>query len=151
MKKRILVYAFLPAVLGLGLVSVKAASAHGFFGGFGAVAPEDIAARHQTMFQEQASVLGISVDEVKSAWAEGKSMRDLAEEKGITQEQLQTKMRTLRETQMKTQLQALVDKGIITQAQADTRLTTMQQHMGNGNKGAGKGKGMGRGMMMHAF
>lgn len=149
MKKKILVYAFLPAVLGLGLVSVKAASAHGFMGGWGAVDPQEVATKHRTMFQEQADILGISIDDIKNAWAEGKSIHDLALEKGITEGELQAKMKALRESQMKSQLQALVDQGIITQAQADRRLTTMQQHMENGGKRMGKG--MGRGMMMHAL
>jgi hypothetical protein len=147
MKRNMLVYAFLPAVLGLGLVSVKAASAHGFMGGWGAVSPEEVATKHQTMFQEQANILGISVDDVKNAWAEGKTLLELAQEKGITQEQLQTKMQELRTAQMKTQLQALVDKGIITQAQADKRLATLQTKAAQGGRHMGRGmRGMGMGM-----
>jgi hypothetical protein len=144
MKRNMLVYAFLPAVLGLGLVSVKAASAHGFLGGWGAATPEEVATKHQTMFQEQATILGLSIDDVKNAWAEGKSLQQLATEKGITQEQLQTKMKELRTSQMKTQLQALVDKGIITQTQADKRLATLQAKVEQGGKRMGRGfRGMG--------
>lgn len=143
-----LVYAFLPAVLGLGLVSVKAASAHGFLGGWGAATPDEIAAKHQTMFQEQADLLGISIDDVKNAWAQGKSLLQLAQEKGITQAQLQTKLQDLRTTQMKAQLQALVDKGIITQTQADTRLATLQAKVSQGTGRMGRGfRGMSMGMM----
>lgn len=139
-----LVYAFLPAVLGLGIVSVKAVSAHGFMGGWGAVSPDELATKHQTMFQEQADILGISVDDVKNAWADGKTLMELAQEKGITQEQLQTKMQELRNSQMKSQLQTLVDKGIITQAQADKRLATMQNKLSQGGHRMGRGfRGMG--------
>lgn len=134
MKKKMLTYAIIP-VLGLSaIVGVSAASAHGLLGGFGNATPDEIAARHQTMFQSEASLLGISVDEVKAAWAEGKSIKELAEAHGISQEQLQQKMKDARLQQMKTQLQGLVEKSVITQAQADMRLTAMQNRAEAGGK-----------------
>lgn len=148
-KKKLFVYGFLPAVLGFGLIGLNAASAHmgGFGFGFGAQpSADEIASRHQTMFDQQANILGLSVDEVKAAWASGKSMQTLMQEKGITQEQVQTRVKAAREQQLKTQLDALVSKGVITQAQADQRLQFMQ--LNAGNIGNGMGRGRHGGMMM---
>jgi len=141
MKKKFLVYAILP-VLGLAfLVGPASASAMGFgwFGGFGKADPDAIASRMQTMFQNEATLLGISVDEVKNCWAQGKNIGQCAQDHGITQEQLQQKMKDARAQQLKAQMQALVDKGIITQAQADQRLQWMQNKTQNA-----KGHGFGR-------
>lgn len=141
MKKKLLSYAVLP-VLGLAfLVGPGSASAmgHGWFGG-GSVNTDTVATRMQTMFQNEANLLGINVDEVKNGWAQGKSIVQIAEEYGITKEQLQQKMQDARTQQLKAQMQALVDKGIITQAQADQRSRWMQTKTQNA-----KGKGF-RGM-----
>ncbi len=139
MKKKYLIYTILPvmafAVLGAGI-----ASAHGWwFGGLGNISPDEIANRQQTMFQNEAQILGISVDEIKNAWAEGKSLKQLAEERGISQEQLQAKMKEVRLQQIKSQLQTLVEKGVITQGQADKRLQFMQNQPANGKHGRGRG------------
>ena len=69
---------------------------------------------------------GISIDEVKAAWAAGKDLVELAEEHGISKEQLKTKMEEARKAHMKSQLQALVEKGVITQDQADARLESLE-------------------------
>lgn len=122
-------------ILGLAFLGVNVASACGYGGWFGSFVnadPEKIASIQQTMFEKQAQMLGISVDEVKNAWAEGKTISQLAKEKGITAEQLQEKMQNARKEQMKSYLQTLVDKGIITQVQADKRLQfTNTQIKGN--------------------
>jgi hypothetical protein len=102
----------------------------------------------QDMFAEQAKILGVSVDEVKTAWAEGKNMWELAKAKGISEDTIKAKMQSLREERMKEELSALVSKGIITQAQADSRLKsiqTMKENM-NGKRLGGRG-GKGQGMM----
>jgi len=78
------------------------------------------------MFQNMADTLGISVDEVKAGWAQGKNIAQIAQDQGISQEQLQQKMKEARQQQLKTQMQSLVDKGIITQSQADQRLKWME-------------------------
>jgi hypothetical protein len=110
-------------ILALGAVS---ASAMGFGGaGMGTVSADELATRHATMFQQQANLIGATVDEVKQAWADGKDFKTLAKEKGITEEQLQAKMKSAREEQMKAHLATLVSKGVITQAQADKRLATI--------------------------
>lgn len=144
MKKKYLIYTILPvmafAVLGAGI-----ASACGWFGGIGNLSSDEIATRQQTMFQNEAQILGISVDEVKAAWAEGKTVQQIMQEKGITQEQVQARMRDLQTQQMKTYLQALVDKGVITQTQSDKRFQVMQNQLQNGKMGKGLRMGMGFG------
>ena len=125
MNKKLLAYALVP-VFGLTLGAAGVASAHGFGGMMRRAAPEEFAARQQTMFSEQAALIGVSTDEVKNGWAEGKTLFDLAKEKGIKNEQLQQKMKDARLAEQQTQLKTLVDKGIITQAQADKRLQIMR-------------------------
>jgi hypothetical protein len=141
-------------VLSLAAFGIVSASAMGFGGGFssGTLSADEIATRHTTMFSQQAGMIGASVDEVKNAWASGKSFTTLAQEKGVTQEQLRTKMQAIGTEQMKAQLATLVSKGVITQAQADQRLATVQSHQNNtSGKTAGKRGGMhggfGGGMM----
>lgn len=137
MKHKTLAYSILP-VLSLGLLTTNVASAHGFFGGFANLPPEEMASRQQSAFQNEATILGISVDEVKAAWAEGKTIKQIMEEKGIDQKQVQDRMKAAHIAQMKIQLQALVDKGIISQAQADKRLEVMQNRQQNGKERMGK-------------
>jgi hypothetical protein len=66
MKKKLLGYAVIP-VAGLSLLSASMASAAGLgFGGAAMVSADQISMRQQTMFQTEAQMLGISIDEVKS-------------------------------------------------------------------------------------
>lgn len=136
MKKKILLSSLV--ILGvLGLLGAGVVLAHGGFGfgWMGIFNPEKFIERQQTMFQNQADLLGISVDKIKNYWAEGKNLKEIAEAEGITDEQLQEKMKQMREENMKTQLQTLVDRGIITQEQADKRLNFMKEQMTNGKFG----------------
>jgi hypothetical protein len=114
------------SVLSLVAFGAVSASAMGFGGmGMGTMSADEIATRQTSMFQQQANLIGASLEEVKQAWAEGKDFKTLASEKGITEAQLKAKMKAARDEQMKTHLAALVSKGVITQAQADKRLATM--------------------------
>jgi hypothetical protein len=127
LKHKILAYSMVPALLGAGFIGINSVSANGFFGPLSSnLTPDQIATRQQTMFQSEAQILGLSLDEVKDAWASGKSFALLAKDKGITPAELQQKMKDARLAQIKTQLKALVDNGVITQSQADKRLATMQ-------------------------
>lgn len=142
--------ASLLGILGLTAVSIASVSAMGFGGMMGNsnLTPEEIATRQATVFQEQASLIGGTVDEVKAAWAAGKDLKTLAQEKGITSDQLKAKMDTQRLTQMKTYMQALVTKGVITQAQADSRVAFMEkQSSTRKGKGGMRGGHHGDGMM----
>lgn len=134
--------------LSLGALGVLSASAMGMGGMLGkGMSAEEITTRQTAMFTEQASLIGATVDEVKNAWAEGKSLKDLAKEKGITDDQLKAKMKAQRDAQMKNFLSTLVSKGVITQAQADKRLVVIQaKEKTSTNDKSGKHGGM-RGMM----
>lgn len=136
---------FLVSLGVLSLAGVGVASANGWFGGFGDLSPEDLTAKFETMFQKKAEILGITVDEFKAGWSEGKTLRDIAEEQGITPEQLQEQMGQEREERMRERLDTLVENGVITQEQADQKLNFMQERFesmrsGDGPCGCG-GKG----------
>jgi hypothetical protein len=137
MKQKILVY-FVPAVLGFSLLGANVVSAHGLWGGMTNLSSDEIANREQAMFQNEANLLGISVDEIKNGWAQGKTLQQIATDHNITPDQLKQKMKDAQLNQIKTQLQALVNKGIVTQAQADQRLSVMQGLLQNGKGHMGR-------------
>jgi len=124
MKHRYLAAAASASVIAFTLLAAGIASAHGWGGAFD---PQESADRHAAMFEEQATLLGVSADVVKDAWSQGKSLQDLATEKGVSQEELRSRRDARRRERMKAELQALVDKGVVTQAQADARLETMSK------------------------
>ncbi len=136
MKGKVLLYSLFPA-LGLLFVTASTASALSL-GAFGTLSPTDLASRFTTMLQKEASTLGISVDALKTGWSEGKTLPQIAADNGISADQLKVKLGAARQTQVKAQLQALVDQGVITQAQMDARLAALAAK-------PAKGKGMGRG------
>lgn len=151
MKKHTLSGYVLAPMLGLGLLGgAGVALAHGFEGlGLGSKAtPEEIATRQQELFQKEASLLGVSLDEVKAAWASGKSLETLATEKGISKETLRAKMEAERKASVTAELQMLVSKGVITQAQADARLKFLES-LPKGRRGGGMG--MHKGMYKRGF
>jgi hypothetical protein len=139
MKRKFLMYALTAPILGLSVIgATQSASAHGLVGMGQNLSPDEIATRQQNMFQEQAQIFGLTVDEVKNAWAEGKSLKDVAKEKGISQADIAKRMQDAEEARLKTQLQTLVDKGVITQAQADKRLENLKNMTAKGKKGITK-------------
>ncbi len=152
MNKKLLAVTALP-VLGISLLGMGAASAHGLgFGGMGmtgqTLSADEIATRQNTMFQNQATMLGVSVDDVKTAWASGKSLQDLMKEKGINEADVQKRMQDARTAELTTQLKALVDKGVITQAQADQRLSFIKTQDTNNPKSKKNGRMFRRGFGM---
>jgi hypothetical protein len=150
-KKKILLATILPllavVVIGATMVSAQGGSGMGHGpGGYGFIeaTPEEVVTRHTAMFEQQANILGISVDAVKQAWAEGQSFSDLASANGISEDDLQNKMKELAKTKIKEHLQTLVSQGVITQAQADQRLQ-IESSMIDSGMGKGFGKGGHRG------
>ncbi len=149
MNKKLLALLAVPA-LGLSILGINAASAQGLGIGGGpgilsaSLNPDDFATRQNTMFQSQATLLGVSVDEVKNAWASGKSFQQLAQDKGISQTDLEKKLSDARTAQITTELKTLVDKGVITQAQADQRLTFLKNQTTTNPKSKKMGRGMRR-------
>lgn len=137
----------------MAVAGVATASAMGF-GGFGGgmmstLTTDEIATRQTTMFQKQAELIGATTDEIKNAWADGTDFLTFAKSKGVTEEALKVKLQAVRVAELKTQLDMLVSKGVITQAQADKRLATMQTKMTN-KKSFGMGRGH-HGMMGGLF
>lgn len=137
-------------ILAAGLTAATAFAASGsgavFFKGVGMhigmnASPEEMATAQTGIFTSEASILGVSEDEVKNAWAEGKDLRTLAEEKGISEESIRAKMKELRSAEIDARLKTLVEKGVITQAQADKRLAFEKKML---EEGPGKGMRAGR-------
>jgi uncharacterized protein YaiL (DUF2058 family) len=139
MKRRLLAYALVPA-LGLGILAANMASAHGMFM---SGTPQEQATQQAKMFEQQASLFGITVDEAKTYWAEGKTIADIAKDKGLTEDQLRAKMDAARQAEMKTRIQNLVDQGVITQAQADKRLQFLSTQSAKLPMGKGFHRGFG--------
>lgn len=127
MKHTIATYAILP-ILGLGLLGPGIAAAAGS-GWFNNADPSTIADHFKSMFEHKAAILGISVDDVKQAWADGKTMKELMDEEGISEEEVQARLKQERLARVTAEIQALVDNGIITQAQGDARLANVQSHL----------------------
>lgn len=122
---------FLIPALAVALLTGTAVSAHGMGGGGGFMMkgdPQVTATKWEERITQDAGLLGISVDEMKAKWAEGKGLREIAQEKGISDTDLQAKLKAAREAEQKTWLQTLVSQGKITQAQADARLKFMSEH-----------------------
>ncbi len=141
MKNKTIIYII--ALAGIGFLSANMALAHNLsFGwGMGNISADELAAHHQQMFVHQARILGISVEEVKNAWAEGKTIGQLIQEKKLDLNKILERAKELRLELIKNHLQTLVSKGIISQEQADKRLQFMQNKQNIGLK-------MGFGMKM---
>lgn len=141
--KKILVFSLL-ALTVLATAGVSSASAHGWFGWGGTLEPEKVVERQNQMFEQQANLFDINIDQVKEYWAQGKNMREIAEELNISDEDLQEKMQAERQVRMGQELQILVDGGVITQTQADARLSAMENMPIKGKFMHGRGGFMGK-------
>lgn len=148
-KKTFLKSALIPSI-GLAVLTISSASAMSFGSmNMPALSADEIATRQTQMFQEQATMLGLSVDDIKTAWASGKDLKTLATEKGISMDTIKQKMEAKHLEAQKATLSTLVTKGVITQAQADQRLATMTAKKAKGEKGEGKHGGHGFGIFNH--
>src|SRR5215471_17244279 len=67
------------------------------------------------VIESEADVLGITPQALVEDLKDGQKVSDLARDKGMTQEQFETKLIA----NLRPRLEALVDKKVITQAQAD--------------------------------
>ncbi len=124
MDKKILWFSLLAlVVLAIGVSSV---SARGWLDREGDIDPEKVVERQSQMFEQQADLLGISIDQLKEYWAQGKNIMEIAEELGFSQEDLQEKRQAECQARLEQELQNLVENGTITQEQADARLEAMQ-------------------------
>jgi DNA-binding phage protein len=69
----------------------------------------------RAVFESEADVLGITPKTLREDLRKGQKVSDLARDKGITKEQFETKLIA----SVKPRLETLVDRKVITQAQAD--------------------------------
>ncbi len=139
MRKQYIAALSIASAIGLGLAGANVVSAHGLNGagmigaGFHmpmhqfAADPTAYAERLKQQFAHDAQLLGITEAEVKTAWADGKDLFQLAKEKGISETDLQAKLKTMRDNQLKIQFDTLVSQGIITREQADKRIAAMSK------------------------
>ncbi len=96
---------------------------------------------HDLMVAAMAEAFGVTPEEIQAAHDGGNTMWDLAQEKGLTQEQFVEKM-----LQARTQaLEQAVAAELITQEQADWMLTRMSRMGSNGAGGCMGGAQGGRG------
>lgn len=98
--------------------------------------PGVVAPLHEYILSAIADVFGLTPEVIQSAHDAGKTMWDLAQEQGLTQEQFVEKMLAVRTQALE---QAVAD-GVIAQAQADWMLSRMSQM---GQKGMGAGQRLG--------
>ena len=150
MLKNFLISMILPVLaLGILMANPVEAKGFGFWGwGFGRINLDDWADRMKKMFEEWADLLQISVEKVKNYWAEGKTLKEMMEAENISKEDVQKRMKEKRLEELKNQLQKLVEKGIITQEQADKRFEVMKKWLENQEERRifrGHRKGFGRG------
>lgn len=109
-----------------------------------------------SMIDSISKFLGLTSDEVRTERQSGKSLTDIASDKGVSKDKLLDQM--LKER--KVQLDALVKDGKLTQEQADQYLAQMKERMGTmvdrtetgrpdfapgRGQGMGQGQGQGRG------
>lgn len=119
-------YFAVSAIAALGVLAAGTALAHGGPAFLWENDPVAAATQWEQKFTDEAGILGITPDEMKNSWAQGKGVREIVKEKGISDADLQKKFQAAREQQHKDMLQALVSQGKITQAQADARFKFMQ-------------------------
>ena len=94
------------------------------------------------MFSAVTQALGIDAQTLLSELQSGKTIAELAQELGVDL----TTVWSGAQTEMQAHLQALVDAGALTQAQADAHLSLMQSHWEDMPMFSGQGFGMMGGM-----
>ena len=125
MNKKLVSLTVLPA-LALTFVGTGAVSA--FDGGErGSATPKEKVERLDAMFEKKAELFGLDVGSIKTAWAEGKTMEELAEEHGIDLEALRAQHNEQRKIRRIEHINILVAECLITQAQADARFERIEQ------------------------
>ncbi len=121
----------------------------GMMGGYSANGQFGYGPMHEYMEKAYAEALGISQDDLEAALASGKTMWQVAQEKGLTQAQFQTAVKDAVANAFK----QMVADGVLTQAQADWMSSRMQNMWGQGGALGGFGgcPGMGGGFGSGGF
>jgi hypothetical protein len=90
-----------------------------------------------------AKVLGMTVDEVKAALQSGKTLQDLAAEKGVNIAEVQAAIQAVHVAEMREAIAQAVANGTMTQEKADWLLEGLDKgFIGGGAGGFGHGFGM---------
>jgi len=103
----------------------------------------------QVELEAAAEVLGMTADELKTQLWGGKTLADLAEEKGIDLADVQAAVQAAQEAAMRDQITQAVEDGTITQEHADWLLEGLEK--GFLTDGFGFGHGFGGGRHGHGF
>jgi hypothetical protein len=150
--KKILLYSLL-AVGVVGLVGASAVSAQGFFHNH-AMDSEGKEAKggYENMLKAKAEVLNLSVEDLKTAKEEGKTFQEIAEDQGLSVDELRAQMqekkqelRTQKIEGRKAHIEELVANETITQEQADEKLEWLESREGRGKmfyRNGGEGRFM---------
>ncbi len=109
----------------------------GRFGGCGGRMGGFLNVDRETMHTAVADALGISVEELDAALADGQSLASLAEEKGVDMADVQAAMQAVRDEA----IQQAVEDGLITQEQADLLKEQGGLGLGFGRGHDGHGRG----------
>jgi hypothetical protein len=93
---------------------------------------------HTLVWDRLAEALGLTTDELDAELASGKTLAQIAEEQGVSQDELSVTL----ETAVQAGLEKAVAEGVLTQEQADAMLAHMSgnyawmlTHMGTGSSG----------------
>ncbi|NTV22102.1 MAG: hypothetical protein HGB03_00855 [Candidatus Yonathbacteria bacterium] len=105
-----------------------------------AMSEEERATHEAERITEISEVTGLSEDIIKTAFEEGKNMRDILSENGLDSETIHTALRAKAEERMKEHVSELVANGTLTQEEADERLAHMSERDPQGH-GEGEGHG----------
>ena len=92
-------------------------------------------------FEAAAQALGMTTDELTTALKGGKTLEQIAEEKGVDFADVQAAMQKARDTEMRQRIQQALDAGTITQEHADWLLEGLDKGFLNGPGGFGLGFG----------
>lgn len=132
MKMRYLALAFIPA---MALAVATNASAHGFFGAFKGMTPEEKAEHKQEMMATKAEILGVEVEVLEQAREDGVRRGELIEQLGLDKEEVRQRFKQAKIEHMQERLDHLVSEGELTQDEADQKMEKMQEHMEHGKHG----------------
>ncbi len=92
-----------------------------------------------------AKALGMTATDLSTQLQNGKTLSDLATEKGVTLQSVQDAIQAARRSEMTTQIQQAVTSGRMTQAKADWLLEGLNKGYLDGPDGFGFGHGFGMG------
>lgn len=103
------------------------------------VDPEIYSQQLQSKFEYWSQISGIDINKIKNYWAQGKTFREMSVLEKVDLNKVQEKNREYRLSQLRTNLQELVNKGIITQEQANQRLEFYRKKLETGYGFYGRG------------